>query len=820
MAQAVETTSGGKSSVISCLSCPCDTTILAASSTVSAATGDQERTVIRPQLWERFWTSSVPQTSFGKGTALGTLDCAPNRMTLCSLLHPSLFLSQSKQAAQATPTQQSPSPVVPLQTVYRKQRCSFQEPPATAHMCRFQAKERRGADAERASTTSVRKFKLRAAPVDFGAGTFACESVNSRVASHFSGHAVRSRMAGIALTSSRGRNAGADPRKSIVSLRNHCLNQAFPASAEPAPLRLILSKSQQNQQVSIRRCSFAGRRNGRHEFTSRLRSSQMQYGHDGGDAAPPTAQTAHRKGSQRGLGLKNGLSTQHKLQECLKVTDSAAESRLANGGCMANRHSGSNKATPQRLEKPNLRCLLRAAKTTVAQANAAANGQIPSAGNGSRLGVQKYKGTTPATANHSAVAATVSAETDFHSPLVAECSSQAKSFLNCASHVPCTLGATPSSSPLRNRQRKMERKPLKTPPASIVQEKVEAGGHCERETATTAAATPPTNQGGVPATAERVSKTEAHPGRSTSAQSTKSELDLVECSQHCLELPPGIVGEACQNRGKHTSENEGAEENAEEFAVLRHSEVSFVCVRALVSFLATCCTISHFGSDERLQQINDLSTSPFHCSSRPQIGLGEYLVKRIFRHGKQSINEGVMAVGLLSRFLCKQNTLLVAALRENSQQKRQQQHVDNCNGLSTAHDKETWRGSVLSSAASATEGFAATAARIGYIEFNYLTAHRLLLTAAFLARKTHKDDHTSIRHWAQVRGNKYKCRMNLRRVKNSYIACKTREGLAMGQVRPNRNVEPACAVALNVVYPADKAMQCMVNCTYLEWKKR
>ncbi|CDJ51026.1 cyclin domain containing protein, putative [Eimeria brunetti] len=300
----------------------------------------------------------------------------------------------------------------------------------------------------------------------------------------------------------------------------------------------------------------------------------------------------------------------------------------------------------------------------------------------------------------------------------------------------------------------MDGRILQTTPVSTAQEKVEAGGHTERETATTAAATPPANQAGGPVTGERISKTEAHSVHSTGVNSGRVELKSVQNSQNFVEQPPtpGFAGEDCQNRERPARNDGDVEENAEEFALLRHSGVSFVCVRALVSFLTNCCAISHFGSDERLQQVNDLSTSPFHCSSRPQIGIEEYLVKRIFRHGKQTINEGVMAVALLSRFLCKQNTLLSAALRENAKQHRQQQRLDNCTKEATVREKDFRPGSEIARSGSPTESFAAIAARIGYIEFNYLTAHRLLLTAAFLARKTHRDDHTSIRHWAQLGG--------------------------------------------------------------------
>ncbi|CDI85669.1 cyclin domain containing protein, putative [Eimeria praecox] len=654
---------------------------------------------------------------------------------------------------QPTSTQQSSSPVVSIQRICRKPEHSFQEPQPLAHMCRFQAKQRHGTDGEKTSYTSELKFKLRTAPVDFGEGISPSASAHCRSAANLSEAAGRSRMTGMARKTCSGRKAAADQQHPTASPRSDCLSQAFPASAEPAPLRLslILPKSQQNHQMPLRRCSFPERKNGRSELTSHLHSSFMQYEHQGGDTARATAQTAHRKGSQRGLQLKHSLTAQHKLQECLKNADFAAEERLARTSCMPNLNSGGIRGTPQMLEKSNVRCLLKGDKAAAAQANALVRGKAALTGVRARAEVQKHRGKTTATVKQPPVAAVGPAETAFHSPLVTKCSSLQRSVLDCTEHVQCLLGAISSSSPLRKRQPSQEANPLPTPPATIAQEKVEVGAHAERETATTAAATPPASQAGGPTMAVR--KTETQAGNSISAKSLISELNVPQSSQTSAESPqsPRFAGKAYQNCGEPTGE-EDVEDTAKEFALLRHSEVSFVCVRTLVSYLATCCTISHFGSDDQQQQLNDLSTSPFHCSSSPQIGLEEYLVKRIFRHGEQSINEGVMAVALLSRFLCKQNALLAAALRENSQQQRQRKHFDKCNRDAKNRDKDTGSGSVISTAATATEGFAATAARIGYIEFNYLTAHRLLLTAAFLARKTHRDDHTSIRHWAQLGG--------------------------------------------------------------------
>ena len=215
------------------------------------------------------------------------------------------------------------------------------------------------------------------------------------------------------------------------------------------------------------------------------------------------------------------------------------------------------------------------------------------------------------------------------------------------------------------------------------------------------------------------------------------------------------LGRLLNPRGVPSWGEKEEQEEAAEFVLLRHSDASFVCVRSFVALLETCCAISLFGKDEQLQQLNDLTTSPFHCSSRPQISLEEYLLKRIFRHGKQCLNEGVLALTLLSRFLCTQNALLRAALRECHQQEQQPQQKGKCGAErreEVAVGTEVCAGLLAPTvAAEAKDRLAAAAARIGFVEFNYLTAHRLLLTAALLARKTHRDEHTNIRQWAQVR---------------------------------------------------------------------
>ncbi|KAL8438907.1 hypothetical protein Efla_007822 [Eimeria flavescens] len=113
-------------------------------------------------------------------------------------------------------------------------------------------------------------------------------------------------------------------------------------------------------------------------------------------------------------------------------------------------------------------------------------------------------------------------------------------------------------------------------------------------------------------------------------------------------------------------------------------------------------------------------------------------------HGRLCINEGLLALAPLSRFLCKQNALLASAL-QNGQPLTHQQ-TEEC-GMVKAEgvlSRDNSPEPMLRQATSTIRSdIAAAAARVGFVEFNYLTAHRLLLTAAFLAKKTHRDEHTN-----------------------------------------------------------------------------
>lgn len=305
----------------------------------------------------------------------------------------------------------------------------------------------------------------------------------------------------------------------------------------------------------------------------------------------------------------------------------------------------------------------------------------------------------------------------------------------------------------------VENHSLPSPPAQALQEKLETGLPSERETATTTAAeTPPQAQSGINVTDEPRMPENQHDN------TIFSRLKTTEYKLSCpklpdLQRPAGSSCVSCYNpifcntTRKTADDSKKGEEEMKNLALLRHSEVSFVCVESFVSLLAACCSVSYFGSDEKLQQIKDLTTSPFHCSSKPQIGLEEYLVKRIFKHGKQTVNEGIMAAALLNRFLCRQNSLLAAALQGRMQLHPQENQSSSVNEVcsATANGCSTRAGLATRESPSGNNRLVVTAARIGFIEFNYLTAHRLLLTSSFLARKMHRDDHTSIRQWAQVR---------------------------------------------------------------------
>ncbi|OEH76376.1 cyclin domain-containing protein [Cyclospora cayetanensis] len=302
---------------------------------------------------------------------------------------------------------------------------------------------------------------------------------------------------------------------------------------------------------------------------------------------------------------------------------------------------------------------------------------------------------------------------------------------------------------------------LSTESQSSFNECVDIGGASERETAaTTAAATPPLTLNSIP----NLGHTHARNRHSKFHWEAKKWFQGPSVTRFSREsgfsfrVSPSSTGSLTARPCRHSPPSWVTKEEQDElpeFILLRHTELSFVCVGSLVSLLETCCTISHFGGNDRLQQLHDLTASPFHCSSRPHIGLKDYLVKRIFRHGNQCINDAVVALTLLTRFLCVQNTLLASALPGSQTPYHQQQnHHDehstksqdaerSCKILHSKLDART--------AAPVTRVcLAVTAAQIGFVEFNYLTAHRLLLTSALLAKKCHGDEHTSIRQWAQA----------------------------------------------------------------------
>ncbi|KAL8430040.1 hypothetical protein Efla_001395 [Eimeria flavescens] len=287
------------------------------------------------------------------------------------------------------------------------------------------------------------------------------------------------------------------------------------------------------------------------------------------------------------------------------------------------------------------------------------------------------------------------------------------------------------------------------------------GGPSDGETAaTTAAPTPPV----LPRTTAALAPVMPNPGEDvgrTAKVQRAYKGSLPDEPRTGKQLAGCISGSPADFRSfellttptSNSYDEEDEQDDEATLALLRHSSVSFVCAGALMSLLERCCAISPFGADEKLQQQNDLTTSPFHCSSRPQISLEEYFLKRMFRHGRLCINEGLLALALLSRFLCKQNALLASAL-QNGQPLTHQQ-TEGC-GMVKAEgvlSRDNSPEPMLRQATSTIQSdIAAAAARVGFVEFNYLTAHRLLLTAAFLAKKTHRDEHTNIRHWAQLGG--------------------------------------------------------------------
>ncbi|EPR60711.1 cyclin [Toxoplasma gondii TgCatPRC2] len=153
--------------------------------------------------------------------------------------------------------------------------------------------------------------------------------------------------------------------------------------------------------------------------------------------------------------------------------------------------------------------------------------------------------------------------------------------------------------------------------------------------------------------------------------------------------------------------------------------------------------MSMYGTDV---EKNDPSSSPFHSSHPPSISLREYFLGRIVKYTHMQSSDFVLAVLFISKLL----------------NARQPAPFEGANEITVSHSAEV-APSLPSEASrqpcsstSPEYGRKATACRVvareDGIEFNVLTAHRVLLTACLIANKVQYDRGIILKHWAKLGG--------------------------------------------------------------------
>ncbi|PHJ25409.1 cyclin domain containing [Cystoisospora suis] len=201
----------------------------------------------------------------------------------------------------------------------------------------------------------------------------------------------------------------------------------------------------------------------------------------------------------------------------------------------------------------------------------------------------------------------------------------------------------------------------------------------------------------------------------------------------------GTIGRASGGRRTHSA---SGHDDCFDFS---WASKDFVTCEQIVSLLESSSMISVYGSDV---EKNDPSSSPFHSSHPPTISLRDYFLGRIVKYTQMRSTDFVLAVIFIGKLL---------AVR---------QPVERCE----MGDRQS-RPSCYSPVHIARKGTLDPAGRRGFgtveeerrgpvfrkvpqeegVEFNILTAHRLLLTACLIANKVHYDRHIVLRHWAKVK---------------------------------------------------------------------
>lgn len=286
--------------------------------TSSAATKDKARPATRPQLLERYWTTSstLPGKAHENKGLAGPFSCKLNRTTLSSLLNPSSSSIQPSEALKVPSAQRLTGPA--LRKIARRHVHSFhvpgsgppqapkKEPHKVEMMLRLHSSQQQNSRADEAECAGAHEMKTRNAPLIQG------ETTSSPAAVH---HFVSSGKSKV-LHSSRGMKVMRDFCRVAASAPANPLTPCCPPHSlsvdfhseenllltEPAPMRLSLlltTTQQKNDHGHSRPSVIFERKTSKAVGTNRLRSSVGCVAQHGREMAQITGRAMQRKSSQR-----------------------------------------------------------------------------------------------------------------------------------------------------------------------------------------------------------------------------------------------------------------------------------------------------------------------------------------------------------------------------------------------------------------------------------------------------------------------------------------------------------------------------------------
>ncbi|CBZ52146.1 putative cyclin domain containing protein [Neospora caninum Liverpool] len=143
---------------------------------------------------------------------------------------------------------------------------------------------------------------------------------------------------------------------------------------------------------------------------------------------------------------------------------------------------------------------------------------------------------------------------------------------------------------------------------------------------------------------------------------------------------------------------------------------------------------------------NDPSSSPFHSSHPPSISLRDYFLGRIVKYTHMQSSDFVLAVIFINKLL---NARQPAPLGGPNGVAVSLSAEDAC---SLPSEGSRQSNSSMSSRPARKATTYRVVAREDGIEFNVLTAHRVLLTACLIANKVQYDRGIILKHWAKLGG--------------------------------------------------------------------